>query len=294
MSDAQAADIQDNTTIPLQLLTRHNGQLDTDVLCRNDRLRTDLQQELSPNQSATAFRTHPYPYTARLRELSHQLPHIVNTPSASRNARINITILDYSGPIVCRTEVLDDEDPKRVDYGPMREIICARSTGPFVDTRLLIVEDLSRPAIDLLGSTLDLSPEFFEEHLHRSGYQDGTQDDPMPQTWSTNNMEKNYVSLKWYRPVNRWNQEPNSLAQRELLLEANQLTGIDLIEFYNRGRMTQVPLQYSIKPDTNIFRPEFSMATDPDGIIPKTAPCSWEERATACKVELNGLQCGLF
>ena len=163
-----------------------------------------------------------------------------------------------------------------------------------------MVEDIGPSMIDLLGSTFHISPEFFVEHLHRSGYTGGKENDLPPQMWSTSSMEKNYISLKWYRPVTRWNQEPNSPEQRKTLLGSRYqtdgiLTGSKEVEHTSKNKLgTMSTVEYSIRTRTNIFRPEWAMSTDPDGVIPPIASAGWEERATACAIYCDGVRYGSF
>ncbi|KAL9024614.1 MAG: hypothetical protein Q9180_007850, partial [Flavoplaca navasiana] len=70
-----------------------------------------------------------------------------------------------------------------------------------VDRRVLIVEDLSDTLMYILGSCLNITPEVFEEHLLKSGWHDNTYEDREPDMWSTRNLTKNYVSIRWHRPI---------------------------------------------------------------------------------------------
>lgn len=59
-------------------------------------------------------------------------------------------------------------------------------------TRVIIVEDLSTPIIDVLGSIWNLDPEFFAEHLHYKW--------DICDTWNTSGHSKPYFSVRWCRP----------------------------------------------------------------------------------------------
>ena len=67
-----------------------------------------------------------------------------------------------------------------------------------VQSRFVVVEDLSAKTIYLLSKCLGISPEIYEEHLLNCG---PSYPDPKPVTWNTRHLKKDYVSLQWYRPV---------------------------------------------------------------------------------------------
>lgn len=66
--------------------------------------------------------------------------------------------------------------------------------------RIVLVEDLNPALITGLYATFGIGPEILAEHLNRSAYGSSTYADPDPSTWSFRS-SKNYVSIKWYRPV---------------------------------------------------------------------------------------------
>lgn len=173
----------------------------------------------------------------------------------------------------------------------IRNMLRGKSSWSNVDTRLIIIEDISPRLIKLLGATFTISPEFFEEHLHRSGYYSDEANEQSPQAWNTSSLRKSYVSVKWCRPVNRWRQEPFTRSERNALLQSGsaELQGT----FKPEAISPSITLDYTTTTMTNIFRPEFAMSTDPEGVIPKTAPAGWEERATMCTVKLDQVRYGL-
>ena len=236
-------------------------------------------------------------YMRYVDQISQHLPHLTNMRAASRRDYARISVFDYSGSTLNSFRELHVDFDGREwfsKYDDLRSSVYA-GLHASVDTRLLVVEDLGLSLIDLLGSTFNIAPEFFEEHLHRSGYHSGKENEHSPQTWSTSSMRKSYMSLKWYRPVTRWRQEPNSLEQRRMLLNTRDkktsglLTGsYDVVHTAGKREGSVSTVNYTIKTLSNIFRPEWAMSTEPDGIIPLTAPSGWEERATACAVTLEG------
>ena len=257
-----------------------------------------LPPSSSPSATSLQEPTEATTYRDRISKLSCYFPQLSCVTSQSRHDNTNITIFDYCGHVLCGSRPISMNST--IERGlaltakleELHKIVCGNSLWPNVDTRLVIIEDLSTRLIDFLGETFDLSPEFFEEHLHRSGYLGYKANEPSPETWSTSSLQKNYVSVKWYRPVNRWRQEPNTPLQRQTLLNSalKELKGTYRVQTHRQDVPTEVT--YSLKTTTNIFRPEFAMSTDPDGVIPLMTPAGWEERATACIVELNQLRYG--
>nr|POE72058.1 hypothetical protein CFP56_11934 [Quercus suber] len=94
------------------------------------------------------------------------------------------------------------------------------TSKPGIATRVLLIEDLSAGLIESLGSVFELDPEFFAEHLNRSGYDGLDYADELPSRWETYGMPKAHASLKWYRPVHenpkitQWKKDPRSLLDR--------------------------------------------------------------------------------
>lgn len=220
------------------------------------------------------------------------LPHLKCVYSESRHDRANITIMDYGGNALRGSKQLhidfgtgentlsDRRRSAEIEKG--RDFICTKSLRPEVTTRLVLLEDIGPTIINLLGAMFGLSPEFFEEHLYRSGYRGNELNDVPPSAWKTRNLQKDYVSIEWRRPVERWRQEPITPSQWDKLLglESSRLLG-DLED-----------AKYRLTTTTNVFRPEFPMYTDPDGELPEMTASGWEERATACVVELDHLKYG--
>lgn len=82
--------------------------------------------------------------------------------------------------------------------------------------RLFVVEDLSPPIIEILGSTFRPNPEVFAEHLNNSQYKPGNYLDVNPSTdWPTRGLSKQWSSIRWWRPV----RSQESLNDRRSLIE---------------------------------------------------------------------------
>ena len=231
-------------------------------------------------------------YKARTREWSNVLPHLKCVCSRSRHDKADITIMEYGGNALRGSKKLNidfeigenilSEEQKQAEVEKCRDFICTNSLWPKFTTRLILLEDIGPTMINLLGATFGLSPEFFEEHLHRSGYRGNELNDVPPSAWTTCNLQKDYVSVEWRRPVERWRQEPITPSQWDELLSFKSSRLLGNLE----------DAKYRLNTTTNIFRPEFPMYTDPDGELPEMTASGWEERATACAVELDHLKYG--
>ena len=155
---------------------------------------------------------------------------------------------------------------------------------PEDSVRMIFVEDPSARAVQELGSYLQLNPEFFEQHLNRSGFHAASYQDPLPQTWNTISADKDYFSLRWFRPILRNKQYPPNLSDRAELLHSDWVTWVGTTLAKRKGRPDQtVGTQHRARCDTNILRPEWNLsATSPAQYTTsnKFVPCSWEERAT--------------
>ena len=229
-------------------------------------------------------------YKARTSHLSEQFLHLDKVCSRSRHDKADITVLDYAGSRFhgSRQLQVEFETKKALQRARIEEtqiFMCAKSLWPEVDTRLIMLEDIGPTMINLLGAIFKLSPEFFAEHLHRSGYHGDALHELPPSGWRTSNLHKDYVSMEWRRPIKRWLQEPITPSQRTDLLELEnaRLQG-------GFGGFTSA--QYRLQTTANIFRPEFAMYTNPDGQLPETTPSGWEERVTLCTAELDKIRYG--
>ncbi|KAF2177489.1 hypothetical protein K469DRAFT_358467 [Zopfia rhizophila CBS 207.26] len=151
---------------------------------------------------------------------------------------------------------------------------------PNVRSRYILIEDLSPPVIEIVGSTFWLNPEFFEEHLNRSGYRGDSYGDPHPRTWNTNATPKDYASVRWFRPVQRTRMKPLSELDRDTLLRKNGGTG----SLYWKSDTTESTSRKVMRLTTNIFRQEWPIISNPDEAISDdsetTFPVAWEEKLT--------------
>ena len=133
--------------------------------------------------------------------------------------------------------------------------------------------------MDCLGSSLGISPEVFEEHLINSGWCNGYYEDSESDTWITRNMIKDYVSLKWYRPVKRILSGEYDADRKNLLSDSAE----GVIKWTERIRdqdNKHVQIGYKVKPCTNILRREWDLRTNPRATSVAAPSSAWEERAT--------------
>ncbi|KAJ5736580.1 Mg2+ transporter protein CorA-like/Zinc transport protein ZntB [Penicillium malachiteum] len=132
--------------------------------------------------------------------------------------------------------------------------------------RLIVVEDLSKLTIATLGNQFKINPRFFEEHLLNSGYSGSHFNQSSSKTWSTASLQKSYVCMKWFRPV--W-QTPTYFSNRDL----HDLLKDKTEHFTHRGALTT-------RAETNIFRSEWDLWTDPEKTTRVRRECGWEEKVS--------------
>jgi hypothetical protein len=220
-------------------------------------------------------------YIERVREMAQYLPQLKCIYSQPRNNHAGqITWYDYTstgnqsqGIVSNLYEGHNKEQIFRLRAKLRSEI------PPDVHTRVVVVSDLSMTMIDFLGTSFDVSPECFAEHLNNSGYENGTFDDQDPWLWKTAGINKDYVSASWLRPITR-SSRTTSPVQLTKLLDPDH-NGLQWTEkrVVEQGRKRYpITLHHYENASTNIVRPEFplDMTSDAGG----NEPSSWRERAT--------------
>lgn len=222
-------------------------------------------------------------YIERVREMATFLPHLECILSQPRHNRAGtITWYDYKGtrclggPRITISNLYDGHTKEQIVRLRAR---LREDTSLDIDMRVLVVSDLSTAVIDFLGSAFDISPECFAEHLHNSGYINGTFNDQDPRTWKTAGMNKDYISVSWLRPITKNEETPSSSRLKELLdPEHNDLQWSEKRAVVQGGKVYPIILNHQETPLANIFRSEFplEMASNDDG----TEPSAWRERAT--------------
>ncbi|KAE8420444.1 hypothetical protein BDV36DRAFT_306857 [Aspergillus pseudocaelatus] len=187
-----------------------------------------------------------------------------NIRKAPRVEKTSITLYEYYSDNTAASVEIDD--PESISY--------YRDAPEGLSGRVFIVEDLSKRTIHALGETFGVTPEFFEEHLLNSGYGGAQYDDPPVRSWKTAGLNKSYVSIQWVRPMYR-RQPLFSNRDREDLLDLDR-DGLDYIS----GNSI-----FSLKAETNIFRPEWDLRVDPRRTAKETREFGLVERASIWKKE---------
>ena len=239
-------------------------------------------------------------YKKKNERLSKWFPHLQGVCSGSRHDKADITIFDYTGSVLQDLQhksfdFMSEDTPQSQDFASpdleqCRQFICTIGSLSQVETRLLVVEDLGPSLINLLGATLDLSPEFFEEHLYRSDYRGYRASEMSPSTWTTSNLRKNYVSLAWSRPGESWTTVIEPGRWENLL--GHDTARLEVVTQFNDEIGQSQNIFHKFVAKTNIFRSRSEMSIDPAGRLPDKVACGLEERATMCNVEYNGTQYG--
>lgn len=141
-----------------------------------------------------------------------------------------------------------------------------------VKQRVILVEDLSPRTINFLGCRYGISPEFFEEHLINSGYNGSDYSDPPANTWPTSGLKKSYFSMRWHRPVYRLPIIPFSENDLNEILDPE----IGRIE----DPVNDASDMSIYRTQTNIFRSEWGLWTNPAITPHNRRVCGWEERVS--------------
>lgn len=218
-------------------------------------------------------------YENIIRYASKILPHLGsgNIQANSRHDSSTICRIDYyetsrTPPLFLRS---GDED--------RRQVISLRYIPIGVKQRVIMVEDLSSRTIDTLGRYFGMTPEFFEEHLINSGYKNGEYNDPSSHTWATSGMKKPYTAMKWHRPVNRLPTVPFSKQDLKDLLDP----ALGRVE-YTSEHSNDLSI---FQTETNIFRSEWDLWTNPKTSTRMKRACGWEEKASIWTQRLPDRDC---
>jgi hypothetical protein len=241
-------------------------------------------------------------YKELIPQLASDLPHLINVQEVSCRH-------PDAGKITCYDIPKDFASPKFVKhYSPkdwespaaLDELTHIPNVSQ-IKRRIIIVEDLSPVLINSLGSLFLINPEFFEEHLNKSGYGTHSNNDLDVRLWNTSLVKKDYFSLRWYRPVYREHCQPASPSARQTLITNDGIRPrtIEWIEKSEipvpNGKPQQVYRSHVAATTGNIFRQEWFMSTNPDVVTPsegQRARAAWEERATIYCTKIQGCDVG--
>ena len=233
-------------------------------------------------------------YIDHVRRKIHRLPHLKSILSRPRfDDLATLSWYDFSSR---RSDSSHGNSIRALSNGhTMEEIqrvrVKMRSVPSDVDTRLFVATDLSLELIDLLGSTLDVSPECFAEHVSNSAYNRRTRVVSDPNNWMTSGMQKSYISVNWLRPVQKTGR---SLTATELQKLVD--TRYNGIQWWEHRTVKQGAAIYPIgllhqeTIESNIVRKEFPLMTAVHASY--RGPSSWKERLTLWNGKLGGCNVG--
>ena len=115
---------------------------------------------------------------------------------ATSQSKCRVVALDFREGIKglsARTKVkLQDLSSKLQDDGDLRHPL---------QGRILIIEDLSKDIVELLGSELDIDPLFFSMHLHRSQAKEQKGQSSSEAILPSRIMKKEYINISYHRSV---------------------------------------------------------------------------------------------
>lgn len=277
---------------------RRDEALLTGLLERGQRL--DMQRAETSTQAARYLRTvsdvivtnegsgseeYLSQYLQEAENLSGALPYLTCLTVVSRNERSGSCVwYDYKGSTLLKFDGFGPErnkgDRRAFVYLDDLNVVRSRlrSVEDEVDTRLIVVEDLTRQMIDLLGSLFSIPHEFFAQHLHNSGYVSGNYSEQDPDSWITSNAQKDYVSLKWHRPVmSRANAPARKDVAQLLNTEGSGIRWRETRGVRSRKRMHTVELRHEMLATSNIMRDSIEIVSDPGQV---ERPRAWEEKIT--------------
>lgn len=172
-------------------------------------------------------------------------------------------------------------------YQDFRRVL--RNVVDNCEQRVVLVEDLSPAAVQLLGATLDIPPHVFEEHLDRSGYKQVGDSHKSTSVWNPRSSAQGYSSMTWYRPV--LPSLPLSTKLREKLIENEKSLRV-------RCPLEECrPHKIHISTTRNIWRRHLELCPDPGHHHKGSGdeyPVGWEERATVWSDEFDGCKFGIY
>ncbi|KAL8640669.1 MAG: hypothetical protein Q9226_008721 [Calogaya cf. arnoldii] len=221
-------------------------------------------------------------YWDDLRQLQEHMPHLQNVGKRSRaHDQAHFESFDYSNGnlIASETHNLHSTASKAAKEFAVAILDHIPSE---TDTRLLVVDDLSSMLITILSTCLGIGLVFFEDYLVNTGWHNDQYDDMAPATWNTTkDLVKNYVSLRWYRPVQARALRPRHSQGSLNVLEPSQTpdTWMQIISQEER-------ISHYTQPLVNVIRMPWEAKLDSGGFS------AWEERASVWSTRVG--QCRIM
>jgi hypothetical protein len=238
----------------------------------------------------------PQHYHEKIQRLVNCMPHLKQLRSYSgRSESVGlITRLEYAKSIEhprrTSRKTFDSEAWTGNAYKNFAKRLAPNRAQP-CSLRLLLVEDLSRDLILVLGSQYAIDPEAFATHISMSGFDKLSYTDLAESRWITAKMNKSSRSIKWYRPVRletrvlSWLQNPETLAEL-----GNDGIRWSETSYERRDKvLVEKKTKHHVKLNTNTFRQSRPLSTRPHDFSKDSVAGVWEERATVFLTTENKL-----
>jgi hypothetical protein len=211
-------------------------------------------------------------YWDNIRPLKQILPHLkaIHPPNGRHERVGRLKSIDYfTNGNAPQAGIYLEIGPQFDRNQLVSELQRMKRADDAVGSRMIIVEDLCSELIEALGFAFDLDPEFFAEHINRSGYDSADYEDFSPERWNTAHLPKDYTSMTWMRPVYQsvkvaeLLQTPGVIlgtrrespeAPQPLSARANSAATWRDAEFNDKGERNRQVMQHTPLVDTNIFR----------------------------------------
>jgi hypothetical protein len=269
-----------------------------------------------PNEASHVPDLDKRDYWQRIKPLTQFMPHLkaILPPKGRHRLTGKITCVDYLSNGDSRADTTIDMNHVRSQSG--REMMTDRLKklrtveDPLVRSRIILVEDLCSEYMEMLGISFELDPEFFAEHLNRSGYEAEDYSETDAERWNTSQLGKDFVAITWCRPVYQnplltdWLRAPRKLLDKDLD-RSDGVSGVTWRDpvFTAGGKRNRLAREHRLRVDTNIFRRSWSLsagtaglggqlrATDRrskkplDELRSTLVPTAWQERASFCRIQ---------
>ena len=225
-------------------------------------------------------------YWDDIQKLQEDRPHLINVGNQSKaHDRAHFESLDYnSGNLIAtKTHLLGSTSSTASRAAEDFTAAILNDVPANTDTRLLVVEDLSSKLINVLHTCLGVSLEFFEEHLLNTGWHSDEYYDIEPARWNaSSDFIKDYVSVKWFRPIR--DEMTRSFSEHGLQVE---LDPSRTPKEWEEKISDRTHISHSTQPLVNILRrPWYAKLRDHGGFS------AWEERASVWSTQLG--QCRIM
>ena len=234
------------------------------------------------NQRAVINEDSRRSYEQLIRELCKHLPHLKNVLAPTRHERASIRVFDSfahnAAPNKPWTWQVDLRERPNLEADIDHLTRYLKDIPSALTSRIVMVEDLCPQLSCLLGSVLDIDPQFFAQHLVNAGHIDGQYKDEPAELWSTHDSKKDYASIQWYRPLRpNWAFARTGVSRLQFLSKANDL---DMeVASYVKQEGDSIEKR-KLKPATNTFRDEWKLSIDLDEESTSTEPTALLERAS--------------